>query len=143
VERFERAGEVGWLRGWMLEQPLVFVSEMVDGERGVEAANVFNSDAEQALGVASLVAELREAGVAGGDASGDQFLVSDGSLSRSQGSNGGFSDADLSIERGEADEAGAHQQADRGDQRDEEEAAENESLIETQHSRESEKVLES
>jgi len=67
--------------------------------------------------------------------------VRKGPLGRGKGGDGGFSDADLSIERGKADEGGAHQQADRGDQRDEEKTAENESLIKTQHSRKSQRRL--
>ncbi len=74
--------------------------------------------------------------VTGGDAGDDQLFMGHGGAGGGQRGNGGFRNVHLGVERAEADEGGAHQQADRGDQRDEQKAAENQPLIKAQHERE-------
>ena len=61
--------------------------------------------------------------------------MGDRALCRCERGDGGFRDAHLGIESREAHERGAHQQADRGDQRDEQNTAENQPLVEAQHQR--------
>ena len=103
----------------------------VDGR--VEAADVVGGSAEVNLGALRLIAKLAEGGVAADDACGDQLLVGHGGASGGNRGHGRFGNMDLFVERGEADEGGAHQQADGGDQRNEENAAENQPLVEAQH----------
>jgi len=141
VKGLERLGELGRILGRVLCQARVFLHEAVDGKRGVEAADVICSGPEKDLGVAGLVAELGEGGVAGRDAGGDQFLMSESALGRSKRGYGGFGNVDLRIQRRQAHEGGAHQQADRGDQRDEQKTAEDQSLVETEHGRKRRKSL--
>ena len=134
---------VGCVRGRMLGKARVRLGEPADGKGGVEAADIVRGGAEEDLGVAGLVAEFGEGGVAGGKAGGDQLLMRESALGRGQRGDGGFRDAHLRIEGGEAHEGGAHQQADGGDQRDEQKTAENQSLVETQHVRDGRRIPES
>ena len=80
VQGFEGTGKVGRILGRVLGEPRVLLGEAIDGERGVEAADVVNGSAEKELTAAGLVAELGEGGVSGGDAGGDELLMGDGAL---------------------------------------------------------------
>ena len=115
----------------MQRQARVFQRQPVDREGGVEAPHVIRGCAEQDLRMSCLVAELGEGGVARSNAGRDQFLMSESPLGRSQRGHGRLRNAYLRIEGRKAHEGGAHQQADRGDQRDEQKTAENQSLVET------------
>ncbi len=135
VEGFEIAGQgFGALRK-VIEQARVAALELIDRNGGIEGGDVGGGGAKEPLGAGGLFAQFGDGGVAGGDAGGDELFMGQRALGGGEGGNSGLGDAHLGVERGEMEERSAHQHADRGDQRDEQKAAENESLIETQHER--------
>ena len=121
--------------GRMLDEPLVVSDKPLEGKARIEIARIFHGSAKKNLRVASLLAKIGQRCVAGRNAGSNQLLVGHSALGRRQRCYGRFRHAHLRIQSRKMHKRRAYQHADRGNQRDQKDTSENESLIKAQHER--------